>query len=225
MKVINVTASVSRRGGGLFYSVSSLVKAQQKAGLSVQAVGLYDADFDRDRSQWDFVPIKVFKTLGPKSYGFAPGLLSNLLEENADVIHSHGLWMYPATAASNWASKTKRPLIISAHGMLDPWALKNSWWKKMLASWVYENHNLKNASCLRALCNSEAASIIRLKMHRPIAVIPNGVDLPILVSKTEQTSQKIRTIISIGRIHKKKNLVPLIKAWRSLPKTLKTIGS
>ena len=50
----------------------------------------------------------------------------------------------------------KKALYPSPHGMLDPWALRNSRWKKRAALWVYEKRNLQRATCLHALCKAEA---------------------------------------------------------------------
>ena len=103
--------------------------------------------------------------------------------------------------------------------MLDPWALKNSAWKKKIAGWLYENRNLRSAACIHALCESEYQSIRAYGLKNPVAIIPNGVDLP------SPTDTKVtppweprvdgdkKVILFLGRIHPKKGLVNLVKAW------------
>ena len=68
--------------------------------------------------------------------------------------------------------------MISPRGMLDPWALRNSAWKKRLAGRLYENRNLRSAACVHALCESEYESIRAYGLTNPVAIIPNGIDLP-----------------------------------------------
>ena len=107
--------------------------------------------------------------------------------------------------------------------MLEPWALQNARWKKRIAALLYEDRYLHGAACLRALCEAEAQSIRTYGLRNPIGVIPNGVDLPRLtessvaapVSPASQTSAQGRKILLyFGRLHPKKNVANLIRAWR-----------
>ena len=221
MKAISITASFSRNAGGPFYSISSLVKAQRQLGLEVKALGLKDEFFEQDKAQWNPVPVQAFDVIGPKSFGYAPGLYNAIVTNDPDVIHSHGIWMYTSIAAGKWGRKTGKPVVISPHGMLDPWALRNSRWKKTLASLFYESSNLKSSSCFRALCDSEANSIRSLNLNKPIAIVPNAVDLPSYLPETK-TQNGPRTILYLGRIHEKKNIVPFLESWRAMPQALKS---
>ncbi len=108
-----------------------------------------------------------------------------------------------------------------AVGLIDPmsfrptgcsirWALNNSRWKKALASFVYERRHLKNAVCLHAFNRAEMISMRRYGLTNPVAVVPNGVHVPILQPRTKSDE---RTILFLGRIHKKKGVEPLLSGW------------
>jgi glycosyltransferase involved in cell wall biosynthesis len=106
--------------------------------------------------------------------------------------------------------------------MLDPWALQNSRWKKQIAGWLFENEHLKSAACLHALCESEAQAIRQLGLRNPICVIPNGIDLPEMRNAEYglrnppwegHIDSRRKVLLYLGRIHPKKGLVNLIKAW------------
>jgi poly(glycerol-phosphate) alpha-glucosyltransferase len=106
--------------------------------------------------------------------------------------------------------------------MLDSWALKNSAWKKKIAGWLYENRNLGSAACIHALCESEYQSIRAYGLTNPVCIIPNGVDLPSLTD-TEvtppwepQVDGGKNVMLFLGRIHPKKGLENLIRAWSIL---------
>jgi poly(glycerol-phosphate) alpha-glucosyltransferase len=122
-------------------------------------------------------------------------------------------------AALQWQKKTGRAVVISPHGMLDPWAVKNSAWKKKLVGWFFASESLRRATCIHALCESEAESIRAYGLTNPIAVIPNGIDLPETGCRKsavgDQQEQK-RKILFLGRIHPKKGLKELIEAWSRL---------
>jgi glycosyltransferase involved in cell wall biosynthesis len=73
---------------------------------------------------------------------------------------------------------------------------------------------LRGAACLRALSEAEAQSIRSYGLRNPICVIPNGVDLPDLRESNAKThSQSRKTLLYLGRLHPKKNISNLIRAW------------
>ncbi len=126
--------------------------------------------------------------------------------------------MYPSVVASHWASRWKRPLVISPHGMLDPWAVRNSAWKKRLAGYFFENRHLQHAACLHALTDAEYEAIRAYGLENPVAVIPNGVDVPELSDPLPAPDwasdlDSVRVLLFLGRLHPKKGLANLLHAW------------
>jgi len=218
IKSAHLTASVSRKAGGLFDAVMRLAQSEQQLGAAVKAFGLRDERTDADLPAWSPVPAAAFPPGWPSGIGNANGFLAELETFTPDICHTHGLWLYPSVAAKNYNRKTKRPYIISPHGMLDPWALNNSRWKKQIAWHLFEAAHLRGARCFRALCQSEADSIRQLGFKNAIAVIPNGIDLPTTDSAAAPPWKNIvepdkKVLLFLSRIHPKKGLVNLLKAW------------
>jgi len=91
---------------------------------------------------------------------------------------------------------------------------------------VFENKNLRTSDCLHALCQPEAENFRRYGLKNPICIIPNGIDVPeIGKQKTENRNLPVgRPTLNQGgkyccffsRIHPKKGLVNLLKAWKSV---------
>jgi glycosyltransferase involved in cell wall biosynthesis len=139
----------------------------------------------------------------------------------AEGVHIHGIWQEHCLAAASIARSLGKPYIISTHGMLDRWALANKNVKKVIYSWLFEKRNLRGASCLHALTRSEAADYARAGVQRPVAVIPNGVELPPAAGR-EQFIQAFphlrgkRLVLFLGRVHYKKGLDVLCRAWRNV---------
>ena len=210
MKVAFLTASVSRNAGGLFISVRRLAQELLHSGLEVEVLSLRDRFTDEDAPAWKPVPVRCFASKGPASYGYSPALRNALRECSADLLHAQGLWMYPSTAGRCWGRKTGKPYLITPRGMLDPWALANSRWKKILAGRLFENRNLREAACIHALCESEAQSIRRYGLRNLVCVIPNGMDLP---EKPATWEERKPELLFLGRIHPKKGLQNLVSAW------------
>jgi poly(glycerol-phosphate) alpha-glucosyltransferase len=123
--------------------------------------------------------------------------------------------MYPSVVATAWSGNQK-PYIVSPHGMLDPWALNNSRWKKRISALLYENRHLRGACCIHALNHAEAESVRAYGLKNPICIIPNGVELPPLTG--QRTSQSTHTLLYLGRLHPKKGLPKLLEAWSLVQK-------
>ena len=222
MKIGMVTDSCSRNAGGLFESVRRLSQSIRHRTREVVVFGVEDKHTRADLHEWQPMTVHVHERKFPQFWGYAPGLEASLLESDLDVLMTHGIWQYASVATLQWHRKTGRPHVIHPHGMLDPWALKNSWWKKQLAARLYENANLHGSACLRALCESEAESMRAYGLTNPICVIPNGIDLPDTTiqhpSPWADKADGRKVLLYLGRLHPKKNIKPLIQAWAAMQK-------
>jgi len=161
------------------------------------------------------------KVIGPEGWGYSKALKNALSKSEPDIYHVHGIWMYPGIATGTAARRKAKPYVISPRGMLHSWALKNSAWKKKIVGWLFENKNLRFATCLHALCESEYQSIRAYGLKNPVAIIHNGIDLPkvdrVLPAPWQgQISEHKKVMLFLGRIHSKKGLPNLIKAWALL---------
>lgn len=154
MKVVTLTG-VTRSAGGLYFAVSSLCKDLFHKGTDLLVLGRDDGNFESDRAIWEPVPVRSYPGYGP--LGTSVKVRSILKNEDPDLVHQHGIWLDDQWASLQWQSRTKRPVIISPHGMLDQWAVKNSGWKKRIVSFLFASKSLKQANCIHALCESEAS--------------------------------------------------------------------
>jgi poly(glycerol-phosphate) alpha-glucosyltransferase len=122
-----------------------------------------------------------------------------------DIIHLHSLWQYPSILLNQLNKGRKFKKIISPHGMLDPWALNNNKTQKAISLYLYEKKNLNTADCIHALCEQEYRDIKKIAPNVPVAIIPNGVYLPDIISEQKE-SNSIKQILFLGRIHPKKGI-------------------
>ena len=222
MKVGFLVGSVSREAGGLFQSVRGLAKAVIARNVNATAFGMRDPNTTLDAPEWRPVTVCTFQSQFP-AWGYSSHLAGALVEANLDILSTHGLWKYCSFASLRWHYRTRRPCIVHPHGMLEPWALQNAKLKKRIAAMLYEDRHLRQAACLRALCEAEAQSIRAYGLHSPICVIPNGVDLPAERTDSGFTAQDSelsrvaegkKVLLYLGRLHPKKNVANLIRAWK-----------
>jgi poly(glycerol-phosphate) alpha-glucosyltransferase len=113
--------------------------------------------------------------------------------------------------------------------MVEPWALRNNTWKKKLAFWAFETNNLRASSCLHALSDQEADTYRRLGLKNPIAIVPNGVNIPNISISIEAPKwvrhDQRNVLLFLGRIHPKKGLLQLINSWMILKRTNRLLAA
>jgi glycosyltransferase involved in cell wall biosynthesis len=89
---------------------------------------------------------------------------------------------------------------------------------------LWEDTAHRSAACFHAISEGEYESMREYGLRNPICVIPNGIDLPRAVeslelrvgrSPFEPVAQGRKVLLYLGRIHSKKGLANLIRAWKA----------
>jgi poly(glycerol-phosphate) alpha-glucosyltransferase len=205
-----LSAWLSRRNGGVFEAVVAQVALLRDQGFSPVVIGLDDRHHAADRARFGGVEVIACATRGPGRLGYAPALAQALREAKLDLLHLHGLWTWPSRAAAGWAGANGRPLIVSPHGMLDPWILARGRLQKAVARPWLERPSWSAATMFHALTDAEAGDITRTTGRRRIAVVPNPVPFTGIPSPPRERAP---LLLYFGRLHPKKNLAALIEAW------------
>lgn len=214
-RITMLTTGLGAGGGGVWTALLSQAQALAARGCAVSLVGPANPDSPAPV----LAPLTVHSapSWGRGSMVVAPSLWSVLKGTNPDIVHQHGLWTTPSLVTRRWRQQGGAS-VISPHGMLDPWALRNAAWKKKLAGHAFEFANLQDAQCLHALNQAECDAIRGLGFRAPIVMIPNGVDM----SETDAPAgpppwtghipQGAPVLLHLGRVHRKKGLDLLIGA-------------
>lgn len=101
-------------------------------------------------------------------------------------------------------------MLLSPHGMLDPWITSRNRWKKLPARHLWEHRAWQAASAWHGLTDAEAEDIRRELPGSQVAVIPN-IAPP---AGPERKKLPPAGVLYLGRIHEKKNIGALIEAWQ-----------
>ena len=205
-----LTAAASRLGGGVFEAVAAQAGIVRALGAVPVVVALADPHALEDRAKLGGAELVLADIAGPRQIGYAPDLTRLLDEARLDLLHLHGIWMYPSRAGSVWARRSGRPYLISPHGMLDPWITARGRWKKALARFGYERASWAAATAFHALTPREARDIADQSGRSKSLVIANAG--PALGAAP--TAMRPPNVLYLGRIHPKKNLGGLIAGWR-----------
>lgn len=220
LSAMHVIPGLALRHGGPSYSVPKLCETLRPQGVdsTIHTVATPDMItgplIRAHRQDYEGVPLLT-------NLRFSRSLRRAAFEEakTSDLIHVHGLWLMPNIYAGAAAARSGRPLIISPRGMLGKEALKFSSLKKK-AFWIaLQNAAYREGSCWHATSHSEASEIRDFGIQSPIAVIPNGIDIPELAHTfPKKTGQK--SILFLGRLHPIKGVDLLIQAWKRIAEVL-----
>lgn len=202
MKILHSINSLNPDTGGPARSVPGLANSLVNLG---NYIGIWTEDGDQGE-------------VGSFDFEFIPGG-SDLCRETFikfDLIHDHGLWLSNNHMIAKLSGESEIPRIVSPRGMLEPWAINHKKWKKRIAWWLYQKRDLKDVACLHATSRAEAMQFRSLGLNCPIAVIPNGVEIPTFYGhpKVDSNTNRKRAILFLSRIQKKKGLLNLVAAWQ-----------
>lgn len=215
MRIAFVTSTLSPAAGGLGTSVPATAAAlDARDDVEVHVVGVADRGAPEAWRAWGR-RVHAHRAYGPQAFAFAPALGRTLRDLAADVTDVQGLWVYPSLAHRRYQDRQARPYVVTPRGMLDPWALARSRWKKALVSRWFERRHLEGAACLRVTALMEARHVRALGLRQPLIVVPNGVDVPPLAAPIEPADGR-RRLLFLSRLHPKKGLPFLLRAWAAL---------
>ena len=227
MKIAHLYPFLGRDKGGIAACLPPMLSALEHQGVACQLFSQrFGGDGDLAALGLDQTAFQIERapTQDQSGFGFSPVLRSLVTSSHADIFHSHGLWMWSDRIADVAARKSGKPHVVSPHGMLEPWAMRNSARKKQLMWRLFQGRALQSARCLHALCDAERVSMRDLGLRNPIAVIPNGVNLsefenlpaPDEFNARFPAAKNRRVLLFMARLHPKKGLVPLLRAWKMM---------
>ena len=218
MNVVHTIADLRTNSGGPARTVPRLCEAIAERGCSVELIA-----HDSAASDPPLVPnpVQVKTSLLParraawsriSSAAFRGRIEESCRRRHASLIHDHGVWLPTNHAAAAAARKLGLPLVVSPRGMLEPWAWRHKAWKKSIGWRLYQRRDLESAAALCCTSEMEARNLRALGVRQPIAVIPNGVELPHSATR-ERRNNSERIALFLSRLHPKKGLFDLVAAW------------
>lgn len=202
-----IVASVDDESAGPSYSVVALAAAlgRQGSDSAVMAVGRRAPE-----AGLQVVPQDMVHVPGASRLMLSRALVGavDTAAKQGAVLHGHGLWLMPNIYPARAARRHGVPFVVSPRGMLGPEALTFSAKRKKVVWILMQRRALQTAQCFHATSDAEYKDIRRTGLLAPIAVIPNGIDIPLGPPKPGG-----RTVLHLGRLHPKKGIDRLVAAW------------
>lgn len=223
MKILHVIGSLAPGGGGPPVVVARLAGAQAAVGHDVTI-----ASCDQEKSAHTSAAELLASGEGGDRVALVFTRAGRMAWPSGDgdtLLHVHGVWepfLWNAAAAARRAGV---PYLVTPHGMLDPWCLRQKHLKKRIALALWARAMLNGADALHALTERERAGWCALRLRTPVWVIANGVDSveselarpnAARQGTDDATSAGVlpaRYVLYLGRLHAKKRVGLLVEAF------------
>lgn len=207
--------------GGVVRSGHAMITALRRISPNVSACCV--SRIPDAIKQTDLPNAACSKSIFFHRWGFAPTFPHTFkkMAKQANIIAINGILTYPMTVAGTIAKNLNKPYIVSLRGGLLPEAFRIRKWRKRVFYNLFIKSILNNASLIHVTSNIEHDCLKNNGYHAPIAVIPNGANMPpenidpddALPGRIRQLSQDTRLVLFIGRLEPIKGLDLLLNAW------------
>ena len=234
MRILHVAATYlpARRYGGTIVSVHGLCAALAARGHDVHVFttsvdGSADSDVPHGQAVTiDGVKVWYYRSQSLRRIYRAPDLGVALDREigQFDVVHTHGVFLWPLWRAARAASRAHVPYVVSPRGMMEEGLIRQK--SPLLKSlWIaaIERRNLEGAHAVHVTSPREASELEAFGFSlRSLVEIPNGVDeapqpAPLLSPALQEAVGEDPFALFLGRIEWKKGLDRLIDAMSLAP--------
>ncbi|MCC7409006.1 MAG: glycosyltransferase [Phycisphaeraceae bacterium] len=239
MKIVHYLFKFQLSDGGVVRAVLDLVWALRGRGheVTVLSCGLSDVPESwrgPEGLRWHLIEGWPRRRSSGVTSGGPPLLLSGASRQlaerclrEADVLHMHGAWDPLNWRLGAMARGLGRPYIVSSHGMLDTWCMRQKALKKRLFIALEAGRCLRRAAAVHCTAEAEAEQVGPWCRPAPTRVVPLLADMshlshlpgPEIAHKTwPGVFDGSPVLLFMGRIHPKKGALHLIEAAALLHK-------
>jgi glycosyltransferase involved in cell wall biosynthesis len=206
MNILHIVEDYSINSGGLRTVIKNLNHYLNESGN-------YSYVLASKKDQED--DIFIVETANKYLYSnqWEPKISQIVAEKNINVIHIHGVWLYPQYIGAKWAIKNNIPMVLSPHGMYQPWIWKTGTLKKKLYFHFITKKWFSKASVIHTITQDETFNTMPLFTNNKFIEIPNLISLP---DNKNSIDIRKKYILSLGRLHKTKGIDVLIKAFSEI---------
>jgi len=230
LRVLHVISSLSRLRGGPTVVVHNMLTALGRRGVAAEAVA---TDDDGGAARLD-VPLDRFVESRGQRVRFFPrqsrkyaysAPLRRWLEANVhsyDIVHTHELFTFAPLAAARLAKAERIPYLMTPHGALDTWGMRNkSRLVKAASVRLVEGPLLASAAAVNFMTALEQSRAARHALSFRPLVLPVGIGDPDDPQERPEpldafAADRRRMILFLARIHPIKCADVLLRAFAGL---------
>ena len=228
MKIMQVISGVDLQTGGPSRVVIDLSEALAERGHKISICTQNIKDIPTAWREYKVDRQPFCKIIRGSIIGIWGSKFKRSVEQeiqDCDVVHIHGLWEPYSARIASIAHNLNIPYIITLHGMLDDWCMKQKRIKKLMFLLLFGKKMLKYAAAVHCTATDELRQCEKWLRSKNGLVIPNIINLSLFSTlpgpslafdKFEFLKSKKHKLLFLSRIDKKKGIECLIKAVKIL---------
>ena len=206
MKVIHYIPSIDRTAGGTSTYMQVLAK-----GLGELAEVHIITHASENPLPIENCMIHNVSGYNPLNGRFKKEVVGLLDEIKPDIVHVNCCWLPVCAAIQYIAQKRGLKVVLTPHGMLEPWIVKRHYWtRKLPALMLYQKAAVQKADCIQSTAESERDNLMTLGYNSNIRIVKLGIDAESITMKTSW--KKNKQLLFLSRVHVKKGISFLIEA-------------
>ena len=206
MKVIHYIPSIDRTAGGTSTYMQVLAK-----GLGELAEVHIITHASENPLPIENCMIHNVSGYNPLNGRFKKEVVGLLDEIKPDIVHVNCCWLPVCAAIQYIAQKRGLKVVLTPHGMLEPWIVKRHYWtRKLPALMLYQKATVQKADCIQSTAESERDNLMTLGYNSNIRIVKLGIDAESITMKTSW--KKNKQLLFLSRVHVKKGINFLIEA-------------
>lgn len=203
MKILHIVEDFSVKSGGLRTVIKNLDFYLKELGHCSFIIAS-----DKEKSDDIFVVKPTNTWLYSKKWKVK---ISEIIDEHKiELIHIHGAWLYPQYIGTKIANQKNIPVVLSLHGMFQPWLWKKGTLKKKLYFYLLSKKQFSKAAIIHTITAQETKTIKGFFKRNNIIEIPNLITID---KAKEESNISNKNIVYLGRLNKTKGIDLLIKAF------------
>jgi len=226
MKITHIISSLESNQGGPPNAVLNMAEQQSKLGNAVKVVSQFKNLKYKTRKKLKGIKIIKGEFLFKKHYVPNFNFIINVYKtlRNSDIVHLHGIWNGVISISLLLCRFMKKKTILTPHGSLDSFNIKNRFYFKKFYYYLFEKYNLEYVHAYHFLTKKEFhnSSWIASVMKKKNLIQSNGIDIKYLnntkINKNIPTNKNNINITYLGRLNKIKNIQVQIKLLSELLK-------
>ena len=215
MKIIHYIPSIDRIAGGT--STYMQVLGKELGKLAEVHIITHASENPLPISNCEIHYVSVYNPINGRFKNEVSKLFDVI---KPDLVHVNCCWMPACAFVQQMAQKRNIKVVLTPHGMLEPWIIKRHYWtRKLPALLLYQKAAIQNADCIQSTAESERDNLMKLGYNTNIKIVRLGIDADGIELK--KSWKKTRQILFLSRVHVKKGINFLIEAASVLREELK----